>query len=139
MSIGNVVVVEGLGVQVERIEIVDSLDSGFDEPKGGYRYVIVTVQMLNASDGSKDYGEGDFTASGAQRGWDVDRKLLNYPDQLLENGRPGAEEYAPGQIVFEVDQDATQITMHFNSSLGGGSGYWVLDFKQALATHCHLL
>jgi hypothetical protein len=71
-SIGDVVVVDGLGVQVERIEIIDSLDGGFDEPKGGYRCVIVTVQMLNASDGSKDYGEGDFTASDAQRGWDVD-------------------------------------------------------------------
>lgn len=139
MSIGDVVVVEGLGVQVERIEIVDSLDGGFDEPKGGYRYVIVTVQVLNESDGGKDYGESDFTASDAQREWDVDQKFLNFADQPLGNGHPGTEEYAFGQIIFEVHQDTTQIKMHFNSSLGGGSGYWVLDFKQALATHCHLL
>ncbi len=129
MSIGDVVVVEGLGVQVERIEIVDSLDGGFDEPKGGYRYVIVTVRMLNASDGSKDYGEGDFTASDAQRGWDVDRKFLNFADQPLGNGHLGSEEYAFGQIIFEVHQDTTQITMQFKPSLFGGSGYWVLDIR----------
>lgn len=129
MPIGDVVVVEGLGVQVERIEIVEGLDGGFDEPKGGYRYVIVTIQVLNARDGSKDCREGDFTASYAQRGWNVDRKFLDFADQPLENGRPGSGEYAFGQLIFDVHQDTTQIKMQFQPSLFGGSGYWMLDIQ----------
>ncbi|MBA3274411.1 MAG: DUF4352 domain-containing protein, partial [Chloroflexia bacterium] len=97
-----------------------SLASGFDVPRGGYEYVVVSITIANGTDSSASFGPGDFVVIDPITDGEYGSQWLNLASQPLRGGTLNTGEYTYGELVYEVHRNAEQILIRFRPSIFGG-------------------
>ena len=101
-------------------------DYNYLTPKGGYKFLIFTVNMQYVGDGKKDYSAGRFEA----RDLDTDAKHKETPllfDQPLGSGELSTSSYVWGHVGLEVQETSTNLLVQYQTdSFGDVFMYWSL-------------
>lgn len=107
-------------------EPFESWDYDYSTPKGGYKFLVFTVNMEYLGDGKKDYSSGRFEA----RDLDTDAKHKETPllfEQSLDSGSLSTHSYVWGQVALEVQETATDLLVQYQlDSYGEVFMYWQL-------------
>lgn len=128
-GIGDTVVVDGQAVKLMNVEMTSSL-TGFDSPKGGYQYIVLTVAVQNvSSSGKKVYSESYFSAKDTDRGWDFGYVSPNFSGQPLGDGKLSPGEYTVGKVVLEVHQQTSSLRIKYHPGPFSGNGYWLVTIR----------
>jgi endonuclease YncB( thermonuclease family) len=121
---GETLVAERLAVTLS--EAFVSWDYNYLTPKGGYKFLIFTVNMQYHGDGKKQYDSGRFEA----RDLDTDAKHKETPlffEQPLDSGELSTSSYVWGHVGLEVQETATDLLIQYQlESFGDVFMYWRL-------------
>jgi endonuclease YncB( thermonuclease family) len=121
---GETLVAENLWVTVS--EPFASWDYNFLTPKGGYKFLIFTVNMEYHGDGKKEYSSGRFEA----RDLDTDAKhkeTLLFFEQPLDRGELSTSSYVWGHVALEVQETSTNLLVQYQlDAYGEVFMYWNL-------------
>jgi micrococcal nuclease len=121
---GETLVAERLAVTVS--EPFVSWDYNYMTPKGGYKFLIFTVNMEYHGDGKKAYSAGRFEA----RDLDTDAKHKETPllfEQPLDSGELSTHSYVWGHVGLEIQETATDLLVQYQlDDWGDVFMYWHL-------------
>lgn len=123
-AFGEMLIAEGLAVTVS--EPFVTWDYNYLTPKGGYKFLIFTVNMQYLGDGKKQYSSGRFEA----RDLDTDAKHKETPllfEQPLDNGELSHSSYVWGHVGLEVQDTSTNLLVQYQlDNYGDVFMYWTL-------------
>lgn len=119
---GEAVSVKGVRVSLDGYyyTYADALGTS---PKGGYKYLIVAVTIVNErAEGKYNYSDSRFAAKNLDNDADYDDEFA-FLDSPLGSGELSPGEYVSGQVALEIQETATNVRLKYNVE-GDYSLYW---------------
>ncbi len=116
----------GENVSVTAADPLVTTAYNYSTPKGGYKFLIFNVTIVNQGEGEKDYESHRFEA----RDLDTDaqhKEAFALLDQPLNSGKLSPGSYVNGQVALEVQETATNLLVQYQvDSYGDTFLYWTL-------------
>ena len=123
-AFGETLIAENLAVTLSE-PFVD-MEYNYATPKGGYKFLIFTVNTQYLGDGKKDYSAGRFEV----RDLDTDathKETPLYFEQPLDSGELSNGSYVWGNVGLEVQETSTILLVQYQlESFGDVFMYWNL-------------
>jgi endonuclease YncB( thermonuclease family) len=120
---GEAISVDGITMSLDSYyySFVDELGSA---AKGGYKYLIVSVTMVNQRPDDKyNYSDNRFAAKDLTTTADYDDTFA-FLTSPLGNGELSPTEYVTGQVAIEVQETATNVRVKYTVN-GDKALYWL--------------
>lgn len=116
----------GENVSVAVADPLVTTDYNYSTPKGGYKFLIFNVSIVNQGEGKKEYESRRFEV----RDLDTDvkhKEAFVLLDQPLNTGTLSPGSYVDGQVALEVQETATNMLVQYQIDSSGDTFlYWTL-------------